>query len=78
MGLTLNVMATPKDNGAAGRASGNAAGDSIASIHDGVTSMQIAGTVGGVGLKLGNGTYKETGAVGFGAAGDLKPNLVRI
>lgn len=69
MGLSLNVMATPKDNGAAGRATADAAGASVASVHDGVTSMQIAGTVGGVGLKLGNGTYKETGAAGFGAAG---------
>jgi len=68
-GLTLNLMVTPKDNGAAGVAGANAAGVNVASVHDGVTSAQIAGTVGGVGVKLGTGTYKETGAVGFGAAG---------
>ena len=72
MGLTLNVMATPKDNGPAGRAGADAAGASVASVHDGVTSMQIAGTVGGVGLRLGNGTVKEaagtkTKVTGFSA-----------
>ncbi len=68
-GITVNIMATPKDNGAAGVAGANANGANVASVHDGVTSMQIAGTLAGVNFKLGNGTYKETGAVGFGAAG---------
>jgi predicted porin len=68
MGLTINVMATPKDNSpAAGTFAGN-----TATTHDGVTSFQIAGTLGGIALKLGSGTIKEdagtkTRATGFSA-----------
>jgi predicted porin len=77
MGLTLNLMATPKDNGAAGIAGANAAGDSVVAAHDGVTSAQVAGTVGGIGVKLGTGTYKEpagtkTRVTGFSAQYDFK------
>ncbi len=57
MGLTLNVMATPKDN--ARLAATTTAADDNTVTHDGVTSLQIAGTVGGVGIKLGTGTIKE-------------------
>lgn len=55
-GVTLNVMVTPKDN-ATGVTTGNA--QDTATTHDGVSSMQLAGTVGGVGFKLGTGTLKE-------------------
>jgi len=55
-GVTLNVMFTPKDN-AAGVATGLA--QDTATTHDGVSSMQLAGTLGGVAFKLGTGTLKE-------------------
>ena len=69
MGLTINVMATPKDNAAL--AATTVAGND-ATTHDGVTSFQIAGTLGGIALKLGSGTIKEddgtkTRATGFSA-----------
>jgi hypothetical protein len=69
MGLTVNVMVTSKDN-AAGAATTVAGGDAV--THDGVTSVQVAGTIGGVGLKLGSGTIKEdagtkTKVTGFSA-----------
>lgn len=56
-GVTLNVMFTPKDN-AAGTAA-TAAQDVNTVTHDGVSSMQLAGTLGGVAFKLGTGTLKE-------------------
>jgi len=70
MGLTVNVMVTSKDN-AAGAAQ-TIGGGGEATTHDGVTSVQVAGTVGGVGLKLGSGTIKEdagtkTKVTGFSA-----------
>jgi len=55
-GVTLNVMFTPKDNAAA---AATALSQDTATTHDGVSSMQLAGTLGGVAFKLGTGTLKE-------------------
>ena len=52
-GISVNVMFTPNDDGSATYAGSNA------TTHAGVSSAQIAGTIGNLSFKAGTGTLKE-------------------